>query len=300
MLETHINEYGTLPLISFSVRYDFAGGTLPKWIRSEKSMPICLHHHSELELIYITNGSMYVEINAEQDTIRKGDLMLISPYDLHRAEFVDKNEILEYRCLIFELSILSGCGTDAARMIDELRQGMRRFPIKMTGTPANEIGELMLKLENIQKAHLADANHTISDLRLAAGICEITAMILPHSYTIDSESSLDRVTFIRAVDTYIQIHMSENLTTAMISADFGFSKGYFCALFKRCFGTNFTEYLTIRRIRRAIDLCRSTGGSLVSIAKSVGFEDYAYFSRCFKKRTGMSPTGYFSADKNEV
>ena len=289
MLETHINEYGTLPLISFRVRYDFAGGTLPKWIKSEKSMPIGLHHHSELELIYITNGSMYVEINAEQDTIRKGDLILISPYDLHRAEFVDKNEILEYSCLIFELSILSGCGTDAARMIDELRQGVRRFPVKMTGTPANEIGELMLKLENIQKAHLADANHTISDLRLAAGICEITAMILPHSYTIDSESSLDRVTFIRAVDTYIQIHMSENLTTAMISA-----------LFKRCFGTNFTEYLTIRRIRRAIDLYRSTGGSLVSIAKSIGFEDYAYFSRCFKKRTGMSPTGYFSADKNEV
>ena len=147
MLETHINDYGTLPLISFSVRYDFAGGTLPKWIKSEKSMPICLHHHSELELIYITNGSMYVEINAEQDTIRKGDLILISPYDLHHAEFVDKNEILEYRCLIFELSILSGCGTDAARMIDELRQGVRRFPVKMTGTPANEIGELMLKLE---------------------------------------------------------------------------------------------------------------------------------------------------------
>ena len=97
MLETHINEYGTLPLISFSVRYDFSGGTHPKWIKSEKSMPICLHHHSELELIYITNGSMYVEINAEQDTIRKGDLMLISTYDIHRAEFVDKNEILEYR-----------------------------------------------------------------------------------------------------------------------------------------------------------------------------------------------------------
>ena len=115
MLETHINDYGTLPLISFRVRYDFAGGTLPKWIKSEKSMPIGLHHHSELELIYITNGSMYVEINAEQDTIRKGDLILISPYDLHHAEFVDKNEILEYSCLIFELSILSGCGTDAAR-----------------------------------------------------------------------------------------------------------------------------------------------------------------------------------------
>lgn len=293
MLETHINEYGTLPLISFSVRYDFAGGTLPKWIKSEKSMPICLHHHSELELIYITNGSMYVEINAEQDTIRKGDLMLISPYDIHRAEFVDKNEILEYRCLIFELSILSGCGTDAARMIDELRQGVRRFPVKMTGTPANEIGELMLKLENIQKAHLADANHTISDLRLAAGICEITAMILPHSYTIDSESSLDRVTFIRAVDTYIQIHMSENLTTAMISADFGFSKGYFCALFKRSFGTTFTEHLRAQRIRAAIEKHISDNLSLSETAASVGFSDYAYFSRCFKKYAGIAPSKYF-------
>ena len=300
MFQNHMNEYDTLSLLSFSVRYDFANRDLPYWIHSEKSLPIQLHHHSEPELIYVTKGSMDTDINAEHNIIREGELMIASPDDLHRAKFIDTDEILEYHCLIFELSILSGCGTDAARMIDELRKGVRRFPVKMTGAPANEIGELMLKIENIHKAHLADADHTISDMRLAARICEITAMILPHSYTIDSESSLDRVTFIRAVDTYIRIHMSENLTTAMISDDFGFSKGYFCALFKRCFGTNFTEYLTIRRIRRAIDLCRSTGGSLVSIAKSVGFEDYAYFSRCFKKRTGMSPTGYFSADKNEV
>ena len=300
MLETHINDYGTIPVISFGVRYDFAGGDLPYWIHSEKSLPIQLHHHSEPELIYITKGSMDTDINAEHNIIREGELMIASPYDLHRAKFIDTNEILEYHCLIFELSILSGCGTDAARIIDELRQGARRFPIKLTGARANEIGDLILKLESIQKAHLADTDHTISDLRLAAGICEIVSTLLPFSYTVDSESDLDRVTFIRAVDSYILTHMSESITTAAMSAELGFSKGYFCALFKRSFGTNFTDYLTICRVRRAIELYRSTGGSLVSIAKSVGFEDYAYFSRCFKKRTGMSPTGYFSADKNEV
>lgn len=117
---------------------------------------------------------------------------------------------------------------------------------------------------------------------------------------VDSPGNTERVLFIRRADNYIRDHIAENISTSGISADLGFSKCYFCVLFKRYFGSTFTEYLNAFRINTAINTYRSTGGSFASIAKSIGFEDYAYFSRCFKKRTGMSPTGYFSADKNEV
>ena len=291
MLETHINDYGTLPLISLSVRYDFAGGTLPKWIKSEKSMPIGLHHHSELELIYITNGSMYVEINAEQDTIRKGDLILISPYDLHHAEFADKTKPLEYCCVIFELSILNGCGKTVDQMLTELRGGTRRFPITLTGTPAREAGTQMLTIEHLKNSPAPQ--NTIPDLELSAAVCRLMSISLAASFPVTSTSNSDRLAFIRSVNRYIHIHLTENITTAQISSALGFSKGYFCALFKRSFGTTFTEHFRAQRIRAAIEKHISDNLSLSETAASVGFEDYAYFSRCFKKYAGIAPSKYF-------
>ena len=301
MLEDHRHGYyGTLPVFTFIAHFDFVSGLVPDWIEAGSDAPMYTHNHESPELIYITKGSMSAEINGDRKTVREGDLMIISPYDLHSADFIDKTRTLEYCCLLFELSILSGCGSDTAKKIEELRHGSRRFPIVINGSAAKEIGEIMTEIERIKRTHIADSDHTLSDLRMSAGVCGIMACLLRHSFTVDSPGNTERVLFIRRADNYIRDHIAENISTSGISADLGFSKCYFCVLFKRYFGSTFTEYLNAFRINTAINTYRSTGGSFASIAKSVGFEDYAYFSRCFKKRTGMSPTGYFSADKNEV
>ena len=294
MLEDHRQGYyGTLPVFTFIAHFDFVSGLVPDWIEAGSDAPMYTHNHESPEFIYITKGSMSAEINGDRKTIREGDLMIMSPYDLHSADFIDKAQTLEYCCLLFELSILSGCGSDTAQKIDELRHGARRFPTVINGSSAIEIGEIMMEIERIKRTHIADHDHTLSDLHMSAGICGIMANLFPRSFTVDSSSNTERVLFIRRADNYIRDHIDKNISTADISADLGFSKCYFCVLFKRYFGSTFTEYLNEFRINSAISAYRSTGGSLAGIAKSVGFEDYAYFSRCFKKYAGTAPSKYF-------
>ena len=56
--------------------------------------------------------------------------------------------------------------------------------------------------------------------------------------------------------------------------------------------TSFTDYLSRTRIERSIELLRDTDMSLLEIAGLVGFEDQSYFTKVFKKETGLSPKKY--------
>jgi len=71
-----------------------------------------------------------------------------------------------------------------------------------------------------------------------------------------------------------------------------FSPLYCEIIFKRYTGTSIIKYLIQQRIERAKALLLDGTLSLKAIAIAVGFEDYNYFSRVFKRATGTSPKQY--------
>lgn len=70
------------------------------------------------------------------------------------------------------------------------------------------------------------------------------------------------------------------------------SPGYVSTFFKRLFGIPFQDYLTTMRLEHAKILLLTTGLKTYEIAQRVGFEDANYFSTCFKRKYGSSPTQY--------
>ena len=52
------------------------------------------------------------------------------------------------------------------------------------------------------------------------------------------------------------------------------------------------QYLTSVRIRRARELLETTDYTVSEIGALVGYDNPLYFSRIFKKQTGVSPAGY--------
>jgi len=72
----------------------------------------------------------------------------------------------------------------------------------------------------------------------------------------------------------------------------GFSVSQFSHLFKRHYGTSPMAYFVELRIQRAKEFLNNTGMSVKEVAWELGFEDQLYFSRLFKKVSGISPTAY--------
>lgn len=91
---------------------------------------------------------------------------------------------------------------------------------------------------------------------------------------------------------YIKEHLTEKLSLDQVAERVYLSKSYFCRIIKDELGCTFTEYVNRLRIERSKALLRSTGISIAEVACSVGFDDQSYFTRIFKKQTGMAPGKY--------
>lgn len=91
---------------------------------------------------------------------------------------------------------------------------------------------------------------------------------------------------------YIKEHLSERISLEQAAAQVYLSKSYFCRILKSELGCTFTEYVNRLRIERSKTLLLSSRMSISEISLDVGFEDQSYFTRIFKKRTGLSPGRY--------
>jgi len=91
---------------------------------------------------------------------------------------------------------------------------------------------------------------------------------------------------------YIKDHIDSDIPIDHAIKQCNMSESYFCHFFKRVVGTTFTEYVIDVRIDRAKELLQQHHLGCEEIAYTVGFQNYTYFYRCFKKRTGISPKTY--------
>ncbi len=96
--------------------------------------------------------------------------------------------------------------------------------------------------------------------------------------------------FIGIVRKYIYGNIAdESLSLEMVSRHFGYSSEHFSRKFKQMTGSTFQSYLADVRMERAKELLRDPKNSIAWVSARVGFKDPAYFSRVFKKHTGLLP-----------
>lgn len=84
----------------------------------------------------------------------------------------------------------------------------------------------------------------------------------------------------------------ENYSTADYAAAAGYSEGYFIRSFKRSTGKTPIGYQTAIKVENAKALLVETSLKIETIASLSGFSDALYFSRVFKRETGLSPSEF--------
>ena len=91
---------------------------------------------------------------------------------------------------------------------------------------------------------------------------------------------------------FIREHQSEELSLGQVAHAVNTSTFYFCKMFKKATGLNFTDYLSRLRIEQAKSLLLNPNSRVSEVAYAVGFQSLTHFNRVFKKIAGESPTEY--------
>jgi YesN/AraC family two-component response regulator len=96
----------------------------------------------------------------------------------------------------------------------------------------------------------------------------------------------------KAVRIIFEEYADKSLCIAGACARLYMSNAYFCVLFKAYTGKTFVNYLTDYRISKALEMLMDPNIQVREAAELAGFDNGNYFSKVFKKRTGMSPAEY--------
>lgn len=101
----------------------------------------------------------------------------------------------------------------------------------------------------------------------------------------------DYVNFVKA---YVADHYRERLCLKEIAEKMNLSRSYLSTVFNQMTGCSFQDYTAGYRIKKATELLKTENMPLCILAELVGYEDYAHFSKVFKRKTGVSPKQYIN------
>lgn len=221
--------------------------------------------------------------NMIETTFQQVDLLA---YTKRLAEALNLNDAEEAARIIEEVLLLS-CKSDPASL---------HLFIDFNYNAFCAIREKLIK-EN----RLTDEYHEIrllsyrdiSDISTADEMSRFMNRILQLLSPNRSQTAKPRYSALVEVGIrYLGENYDRNLSLEEICTELSVSKNYFSYLFKRETGWNLWAYLTEIRLNKSKELLRTTDCKSYEIAYMVGYDNPSYFSKLFKKNTGMTPNEY--------
>ena len=193
--------------------------------------------------------------------------------------------------LIFQKTGLSRCAEERWEYL-EVKQTVKRILNTFSETLADDLRpEEIATLEN-----MVNMSDRIIERLDADGLCDAIRDVVDFCMSVGHEEPISTVSdIIRHAAVYVDENYNEDLSLSLLAKKFGMESTYFSRTFRQETGENLMVYITRKRMEKAAGYMRESDISLTEIAFMVGYDDYAYFNRVFRKAYGKSPRDYRNA-----
>lgn len=228
------------------------------------SLPACTPLREQeidfYDFTFVVSGTMTYFSGDRRYVMKKNDAILFPPGTVRRRLAGDSH----VRYVSFNFTLVDG----AQLPLSEFLPGIVTGSIK--------------SLVNIfPQSHLYDNYHSKAKL-----VSILNYLLYELLDVADSKTANGHVTRIMR---YIEENMGAKISLSEVGRAVGLTKEYTASLFKREVGKTVTEYINERKLLYAKEVILSGEIGLEKIAHNLGYENYTYFSRIFKKYYGYSP-----------
>ena len=242
------------------------------------------HYHTNWLLYLLMDGEFEFCIEEKRYTVKSGDLLLIPPRIIcHRIcpELIAVSRGVVY----FDASFLDPS-------MAEIIIPMNEYLVDVNGS-LDEVKSLFNKLvrEGEQPDEFSGGN-------IRGYISELISIFFRMQRKGADIHKKSSPTFVEASISFIKNNYTSHITLVDAAKYVSVSSKYLSRTFKKEIGINFKEYLNLYRLKQSERMIlEQPEKSILEIAYDNGFEDSNYFSACFKKQYGVTPS-VFKKTKN--
>lgn len=242
--------------------------------------------HEDLEIKIIRSDKMYIALDSQILDGSKGELFFINPYQIHSTPHIIGNRN-EYDLLMISLDFFSLTGIYSISLRKIFIEDHIRFNNHITNPHAAAVLDRLVSVYN-------GRHDPQTRIMLQGLLMEFFAIMLRDEVSAAEETAVsDNTRHYQTIAPALEaIHKSydRRITSEELAQKCQLTHSYFCRLFKQVMGVTPIDYQTENRLRLADILLQERTLSVADIAHSIGFDDENYFSRCYKKYRGVSPS----------
>lgn len=247
------------------------------------------HRHDFYATVLFTQGSGIHEIDFQRYDVSEGSLFFLSPGQIHSWELSEDIEGYIFFCSqeFYEMHYVN--------------QKLRNFPFFGSVSFPRK---LQLDTEELQKnIHLfqeLEKEHQSKDLMKNGLILSLMSQIFINSTrlfskdfdTLTSSAGLSYFKHYQDFEGLIEQHFTEHKSIAYYASLLGISSKHLNRTVQAVVQKTATEVITERVVLEAKRMLMYLDENLVEIAFRLGYEEYSYFVRVFRKNSGMTPTQF--------
>ncbi len=249
-----------------------------------------LHWHPASELIYSGNREIAVTIDGERQTVYPGEFILINSYALHSVIPSKLPGSQDVMSITFHTGYLE-------RMMPGIQE--MKVSRKAEGATVNAVQNMTALCKQLREQVGTRNGDPTKQFRTNQLLFEILQSMYSDFLTEEEYHGKNMMRDkIIEILVYLDNHYQEKLTTQMLADRFGYSREYFCRIFKQYSNQTFKQYLTEIRLDNAVTELLEKDTTVLDVAMDNGFPDEKSFFTAFRKRYGITPA-QFRSDRGQ-
>ena len=245
--------------------------------------------NSDYELYYLISGHLHYLIGPSLYDVTPGNLIVVSPHQLHRSTALRDTVHDRYICKFSDDALRPLISTLGQEALDKFWEGgCIQFPPQVSQRVFRNLKQLDKETGQPGQYSAALCLHLLEDIILS------TLLHGTPKAPIRGEIA-DKV---QALAGFIAVNYARPITLHDAAAMACMEDTHFSKRFKALMGVGFLEYLTQTRLQAASHLLVDTELSMSEVAEECGFSSANYFGDVFRHWKGISPTRYRQTKSN--
>ncbi len=247
------------------------------------------HLHTDVELLYVVEGSIDVKIKDSVFTLNRDDVLVINSSIQHSIETNEKSIVCS---IMYDYQIL----------VHILKKPNSFFLCNSASDKTKSYLEIVKLCRDIVYQHVTSLKKT--DSYIYSLLYSLLDELIEHHMVDDTNTEIsenyDADEKLQIIIHYVHTNYQDGISLSDLAKQMYTSTSTLSRLFKKQTGTYFAEYVNQVRTRYAIDELLYTEKNMTKIAMDCGFSNASAFTKVFREIYNMAPTEYRQKMKGSI